>query len=903
MGSTSYFLKRPPDAARGKRMHKFSSRRWQLSLLLGGLLTSITVVADPQPFNIEAEDAPRALLEFGRQSSLQILFASEKVKGVLTNAVHGSYEPIDALNLLLKGTVLGVKQKSDGVLVIERADRSVGKTASASPTLQGPAASVQLAQAPAASVAAEQSVPLETPTQASEKDQLNEIVVTGTHIRGISPSSPVITISSEDIERSGYTSVGDLMRSLPQNYGGGNSPQTTTGAAPGLDNGASYTGGSSPNLRGLGSGSTLTLVNGQRLADDTTNGAVDITLIPLAAIQRVEVVTDGASAAYGSDAVAGVVNIILKKDYSGSQTSILGGATSQGGGTEKQINQLLGKTWASGNLLFDYEFDRVDPIYSTARDYTLEAGTPTTLYPGTSRDSFFLSGNRNFGDRVSGFVDALYTYRIERDALSFAGEDLSTFSETMVHQYSATLGLDVRLPGNWRLRPAVDLTEERGSINYATIPYYFSPNGMNEGRTRSFEAVADGALVALPAGALRSAIGAGYRTQTYAVLGQDFPPTLQGERRVKYAYAEVAVPLFTPAMGEWIRKLELNVSGREEHYSDFGEEGVPKVGLAYEPADSVKLRATWGKSYRAPPLYALYGEKTAFLEQIPNPASSTGTSPALLESGGNASLRPETAKTWTAGIDYDPKWLMGLHLSATYYDIAYLNRIGEIPTFYGALTDPLFAPFVTRAPSAALQQSVLNAVGPDFYNQTGSPYVPNDVAALINAEQVNVSRQEISGVDLTANYKRPISKGSLEIFANATYLDLRQQFVPLAPEVEISGQAFEPSKIRTRAGSFWAVGPFGLTGIVNFTGSELNPYQPGNAHVASWTTFDVQLSFRPQLAGLLAGFQTALSVQNVLDRNPPFVLFDQYVPGLHYDPTNASVLGRFISLRLSKDFK
>jgi hypothetical protein len=98
--------------------------------------------------------------------------------------------------------------------------------------------------------------------KSSDEDQLQEVVVTGTHIRGVAPSSPVVTITREDIDESGYSSIGDVMRSLPQNYSGGNSPQLTVASAPGIDNGATFSGGSSPNLRGLGSGSTLTLVNG-----------------------------------------------------------------------------------------------------------------------------------------------------------------------------------------------------------------------------------------------------------------------------------------------------------------------------------------------------------------------------------------------------------------------------------------------------------------------------------------------------------------------------------------------------------------------------------------------------------------------------------------------------------------
>ena len=85
-----------------------------LSLLLG----STAAMASPRFFSIDSQDAPRALLEFGRQSAVQILFESDKVKGITTNAVHGSYEPIEALRLLLKGTSLLISEKSEGVLVV-----------------------------------------------------------------------------------------------------------------------------------------------------------------------------------------------------------------------------------------------------------------------------------------------------------------------------------------------------------------------------------------------------------------------------------------------------------------------------------------------------------------------------------------------------------------------------------------------------------------------------------------------------------------------------------------------------------------------------------------------------------------------------------------------------------------
>jgi len=858
--------------------------------------------------SIPAEELGSALQTLAKDYDFQVLYRTETVNNLRTQGAVGSMTSDEALTKVLSGTGLSYKYLDSQTVTIISASAVVSQSNSEKSTQDtgGGKKSSQdfrVAQVDQATSKASTVEVENTEAVHEKKSDLEEIIVTGTHIRGVAPSSPVLTITREDIDRSGYTSIGDVMRSLPQNYNGGNNPQLVTGSAPGLDNGGTISGGSSVNLRGLGSGSTLTLVNGHRLADDTINGAVDISLIPLAAIERVEVVTDGASAAYGSDAVAGVVNIILKKDYNGSQTSILGAGTAQGGGTEKQINQLLGKSWTGGGVLFDYEFDRTNPINSTQRAYSLQAGVPTTLSPESSRNSFFLTGNQAFGERVSAFVDALYTYRILRDSISYAGEDFTLINDLDVHQFSTAFGVDVLLPGNWQLRPTVDLTEQESIDNTFLVPAFVVPALKFEGRTASFEVVADGPLFTLPAGVVRAAIGAGRRRESFAYLDVGGPAAVDAARSVDYTYAEFAIPLLSPAMGTWIRKLDLNISGREERYSDFGRQGVPEFGLAYTPLDTVKLRATWGKSFRAPTLYALFNGHSADVLSIPNPAAASGSSPILLDNGGDPTLRPETATTWTVGVNYDSESVKGLHLSATYFDIAYINRISRIPTYFSALTDPQFAPFVTLSPSAALQQAVINTAGPNFFNETGAAYNPNDIAALVNNELVNVARQDITGVDVTADYKIPTFRGSLDIFANASYLDVRQKFVPLAAETEISGQVFEPAKIRARGGVSWDFAPFAATGIVNFTAAEVNPYQPGNPHVASWTTFDLQLNCRPQLSGLFAGFQAALSVQNIFDRDPPFVLFDQLVPGLHYDPTNASVLGRFISLRLSKEFK
>src|SRR6185369_12943879 len=105
-----------------------------------------------------------------------------------------------------------------------------------------------------------------------------------------------------------------------------------------LASGVNTGGASTLNLRGLGSGATLTLLNGHRLAYNVTNPAVDVSAIPLEAVERLEIVADGASALYGSDAVAGVANVVLKRDYAGLSTSARFGASTDGGNSQQQYS-------------------------------------------------------------------------------------------------------------------------------------------------------------------------------------------------------------------------------------------------------------------------------------------------------------------------------------------------------------------------------------------------------------------------------------------------------------------------------------------------------------------------------------------------------------------------------------
>ncbi len=151
--------------------------------------------------------------------------------------------------------------------------------------------------------------------QGSGVKELDKVVVTGSSIprTDTETASPVQVITAAEIERSGKATVGEYLQTLTAN-GGGSIPKS-------FGNGFA-SGSSGISLRGMGAGSTLVLVNGRRLAphglaDDGQKVFTDLSSIPTEAVQTIEVLKDGASAVYGSDAIAGVVNIILKSNYQG----------------------------------------------------------------------------------------------------------------------------------------------------------------------------------------------------------------------------------------------------------------------------------------------------------------------------------------------------------------------------------------------------------------------------------------------------------------------------------------------------------------------------------------------------------------------------------------------------------
>lgn len=227
--------------------------------------------------------------------------------------------------------------------------------------------------------------------QAAERDPVETVVVTGSRIaRGsdFESPSPVLSVDRESIERSGYNNLQQLMEKVPANGAGAFSTR-------GNNQDSTANGASSISLRGLGADATLVLVNGRRVAisafaENVTTSFVDINTIPVAAIERVEVLKDGSSAVYGSDAVAGVVNIILRDDFEGFETAVSYGSAD--GYDETNVSALWGLSGEGSNVTMIIDYFKNSSLFNNERG-TLGTANQTALGGEDFRSSRGYPGN------------------------------------------------------------------------------------------------------------------------------------------------------------------------------------------------------------------------------------------------------------------------------------------------------------------------------------------------------------------------------------------------------------------------------------------------------------------------------------------------------------------------------
>ena len=213
--------------------------------------------------------------------------------------------------------------------------------------------------------------------ESPDDEGFEKISVTGSHIKRVKGEgpSPVFTVDRAMLDQSGHNSVSDVLRDMTSSSFGGMREASGSNAA----------GVSSANIRGLGADKTLVLLNGKRLPKDAVTGSVDMNLIPMSAVKRIEVLKDGASAVYGSDAVAGVVNFALKKNFEGVDFNTSFETTEEGDAEIWNGSLTLGGNFADdrGNVVVSMQYTERSALFADSRDISSVALTDAANADGS----------------------------------------------------------------------------------------------------------------------------------------------------------------------------------------------------------------------------------------------------------------------------------------------------------------------------------------------------------------------------------------------------------------------------------------------------------------------------------------------------------------------------------------
>ncbi|MCM2280339.1 MAG: TonB-dependent receptor [Bdellovibrionaceae bacterium] len=686
--------------------------------------------------------------------------------------------------------------------------------------------------APAATAtAAPTSAPTPTRTEIANPilaSQVERVEVTGSRIKRISVEgpSPVTVVDKEAIKKSGHNSVSDLLRDMTASSFGVSRENSGSSAA----------GVSTIGLRGLGAERTLVLLNGRRLPKDPAAEAVDLNMIPMAAIERVEILKDGASALYGSDALGGVVNIITKKNFNGTDISLKHVRPEETRGQQYEVAMTTGSSndrsslmtvlnYRNNSILFgrDREWSRdgisltgspgayrdqagsntwtVDPNCPAGRQRAIPGGQTCTYnyqeqastLPGVEQITLLTDFRYKIDDQLTLYnVNSAsrrtvkWTFAPTPGSLTVTGGTASQPStgdldiryrfleagnrETEVEEvgFGNTLGVKGFLSDSWEwdlsvgysrfnridrgvngyLEEArvIDLIENdvfdpfapvgsRGSIDDARVET--SQIGLS--KLLTVDLLLTGDVVELSSGPIRTAIGhttfhesleqkADPKTDSGQVLG-GAGSSNSGDRQVHSVFGEFSIPLD--------ETLEMQVAGRFDNYSDFGNTVNPKVALKWQPTQQWLARASVGTGFMAPSLSALYGARSegylTFIDRkgcaqqggsfcVPQQYRSIG--------GGNPNLKEERALTANTGVVFQPNADFNFSLDT------WLTKIDNVVGF-----DPEKA---TEAELAGINTANHGVV---FTRDATTGEI-----TLLEAPNLNLSKLDIAGFDVNTEW-------------------------------------------------------------------------------------------------------------------------------------------------------
>lgn len=834
-------------------------------------------------FSLPEQDLSISLREVSARTGRSIVAPADLVRGRRSASLSGTLTAEEAVRSLLAGSGLQLRIVGDALVIV-----AVG----ASDALEG------------------------TSDDGASVGQRDSIVVTGTHLRGGPLGSPVLVLDRDEIDRSGVTSVEQLLRKLPQNAQGGVNQENFEVSLPDqdvTDHGAGL------NLRGLGQRATLVLLNGRRLAPSGFGAYVDVSLIPLSLIERVEILTDGASAIYGSDAVGGVVNFILRDRMEGLETTGQAGLATRGGGEQLLLSQAAGTSWAGGHAMVGYEYRLDNEIRAGERPFPVNFNPDNYLTPRERRHSVLATVGQELASGLTFDATGTYAHRSTARTYFDGVSPIPIDARAVADAVTASGELTYDIGGGWRARL-------EGSYALSdTDQEQLQPGGLEVANARAVRnqvygaaVKIDGALFELPGGPVRAAVGAEARGESYRDLFESsaLAPLIRDQRRsVRSLFGELSVPLVSRENRlPGIERLELSVAGRFDDYGGTGSNVDPKLGVVWSPVRGVSLRGSYGTSFRAPLLSEIGGNYTViyapafFVYQ--DPAQAPPGSIAMILQGSNPALRPETSTTWSAGADLKPEAIPGLSLSLTYYSVKFADRIALPARFLAVVGNPAFEPIIDSSPDVAEltrlaeeAQLILDATGPGF---SDGDAMPADVDILVDTRVNNTAETSTSGLDATVRYALEAGPNEFLLDLNVNHvLSFEDRFTSASPIVDSLDRVFGPLSWRVRGGVAWTRGPWSSSLYATHAGAYEDDRRAIVAAVDSWTTLDFSLShaFGDDSPPWLRGSRIAVFAENLLDTRPPELDVEPGIGrGIGYDPVNASGRGRFVSLQLRKSW-
>ncbi|MGC1302894.1 MAG: TonB-dependent receptor [Caulobacteraceae bacterium] len=666
-----------------------------------------------------------------------------------------------------------------------------------------PAAPQKIASTDAAP-ATTASLPSDAPLSTSA---LSEVIVTGTRqtgIKAVDSAAPIQVVGSQAFQHVGQPSLQDvLQQNVPsfnvQQYGADTAALTVQAA-----------------LRGLNPNDTLVLVDGKRrnatanLSVDSGSpysgsATVDLSLIPVGAIDHVEVLTDGAAAQYGSDAIAGVVNIILKNADHGGSISATGGEYFEGDGetgaayVNKGFN-LGDKGFVNVTLedryhdfshqggadrrLFNPDGSLLSSIAGTTNAGVLGfPGQPNVnrIYGDTQYqlyDGFYNAGYNvsdalqlySFGSYANRTASAFENYRVPNvvEGVTSTGQTVIPFpngfnprEQFKEYNYSITGGLKGDYD-QWHYDLSTTYGADHDSVytinsaNAAEFPILQAASATPITPQRDFY---DGAYqfsewtsdlditravnLGFLASPLNVAVGAEYRRQTFTVSAGE-PASFFGsgaQSFIGYTPTDAGVnardneAVYIDLSADPIEHLHLDIAGRYEHYSDFGDAPIGKVTARYDFTPAFAIRGTISDGFRAPTLQEEFysgtnvGPTSAFVQLPANAAAA--------QQAGFHQLQPEKSTNFSGGFVAHP--ISKLQVTVDYYHIDLQGRILNSGSIIG---------LEGSAPNQTIvSQGVLNAIGARGINLDTSTLTYAGINIFSNAADTTTQ-----GVEATAAY-------------------------------------------------------------------------------------------------------------------------------------------------------